>query len=144
VTDAGHPSDSVALSHAAALEASLPSTPALPRDAAMINLARRQAARIDDVEDLIEEAESEESGRAVISLEVVRDRMIGRYLATLDRMGMSPGARPAVRGGEHDGKPDLAAGALRGLQSGAAGSAAAGVDQTAFVDPAVTEADTGD
>lgn len=142
--DDDHPSNQVALSHAAALEAALPTTPALPRDAAMINLARRQAARLDDVEDLIEQAESEESGRSVISLETLRDRMIGRYLATLDRMGMSPGARPAVRGGEHDGKPDPAAVALSGLQSGAAGSAAAGLDSTAFVDPAVTDADAGD
>jgi hypothetical protein len=127
----------------AALNESLRSTPHLPRDRAMIELARHYARMLDDAADRLSDAgEGEaEDGRDFARMAALIARIGPRYEATLDRLGMSPGARPAVRGGEHDGRTDPAAAALAVLQSG---GVAAGVDYAAGVDPAVTAADAED
>jgi hypothetical protein len=127
----------------AALDESLRSTPHLPRDRAMIELARHYARMLDDAADRLTDAGDGEAedGRDFARMAALIARIGPRYEATLDRLGMSPGARPAVRGGEHDGRVDPAAGALAILQSG---GVAAGVDYAAAVDPAVAEADAGD
>lgn len=67
--------------------------------------------------------------------------IIGRRLeATLDRLGMSPGARPAVRDGGQVVGGDPGSAALDGLRADAA-AGTAGVDYAAAVDPAVAGAD---
>jgi hypothetical protein len=127
----------------ASLTASLASTPHLPRDRAMIELAKTYARMLDDAADRLSDAGDGEAedGRDFARMAALIAKIGPRYEATLDRMGMSPGARPAVRGGEHDGRIDPAAAALAVLQSG---GVAAGVDYAAAVDPAVAEADAGD
>jgi type IV pilus assembly protein PilB len=59
----------------------------------------------------------------------------------LDKLGMSPGARPAVRGGEPHGV-DPSAAALDDLRSG--GQAPPGVGQAAYLDAAAAEALAGE
>ena len=121
------------------LRASLRSTPRLERDAATVELALAYARQFDVLGAALAEIDPVESSvahrRAVASY-----KDIGRMLeATLDRLGMSPGARPAVRdGGQVGGDPDSAA--LDRLRADAA-AGTAGVDYAAAVDPAVTAAD---
>lgn len=129
--------DEVATSLSNALDQALRTTPVLPRDMAMVALARQYAAMLDDAVDRIGEAEEDDAGRDLARAVAIVAKIGPRFEATLDRLGMSPGARPAARGGEpHDGVT-AAASALAGLQSGPA----AGVDYASCVDPAVTAAD---
>lgn len=109
---------------------------------AAIALARHLADLIDDATDrLSDAAEGEtEDGRDFGRMVVVIDRLAPKYLAVLDKLGMSPGSRPAVRGGERDGRTDPAAAALARLQSAGAGAPADGLDYAAHLDPAVAQA----
>jgi hypothetical protein len=119
-----------------ALETALRTTPHLPRDVAMIALARQYAAMLDDANDRLAQALEEDEQRAFQRMVNVVTKVGALYAATLDKLGMSPGARPAVRGGEpHSVDPSAAA--LAELQSGAA---PAGADPSAHLDPAVAEA----
>lgn len=124
-------------SHVAALEAALESTPHLPRDRAAVHLARSYAAMLDDAMDRMTERaeEDEDESRAFGRMVTIIAKIGPRYEAVLDKLGMSPGARPATRGGEPHGV-DPAAVALEGLRS----AAADGIDQASSVDAAVAEA----
>lgn len=118
------------------LKASLKDTPVLPRDAATVQLALQYAALIDVLFIRLEEPEAVENPaqhrRVIMEIDT-----IGRRLdACLDRLGMSPGARPAARNAETGGDP--ASEALDGLRADA--DAPAGIDYSPAVDPAVTAA----
>lgn len=130
----------------AALDESLRSTPHLPRDQAVIAVACHLADLLDDATDrLTDAAEGEtEDGRDFARMVTVIDRLTPKYLAALDRLGMSPGARPQTRAGEHDGRTDPAAAELAKLQSSGPGSPSAGIDYAAHLDASVTEADSVD
>lgn len=125
-----------------ALDEALRTTPALPRDRAVIALARRYAATLDDAYDRMSEASEEEDDqpRNFARMVAVISKIGPRYEAVLDKLGMSPGARPAVRGGDPH-HVDPAAAALADLQSG---EPAHGVDPAAGLHPAVAEALAGD
>lgn len=126
----------------AALDEALRTTPYMPRDTAMVMLARRYADTLDDAYDRMTEAsESEDDEPRNFARMVAVIAKIGpRYEATLDKLGMSPGARPATRGGEPHGV-DPAAAALEGLQSGITPP---GLNPAAHLHPAVAEVDAGD
>lgn len=122
----------------AALDEALRTTPTLPRDGAMVMLARRYADTLDDAYDRLSEASEQEDdeprnfGRMV----AVIAKIGPRYEATLDKLGMSPGARPATTRGEPHGV-DPAASALQTLQSD---GSPPGIDPAAGVHPAVAAA----
>ncbi len=107
----------------------------MDRDAATVELALVHARQLDVIAAALTELDPVENSvgyrRAVASY-----KDIARMLeATLDRLGMSPAARPARRGEEEaGGDPDSAA--LDRLRADAA-AGTAGVDYTAAVDPAV-------
>lgn len=124
----------------AALDEALRTTPYMPRDVAMVTLARRYADTLDDAYDRLDEAseDEEEQPRNFGRMVAVIAKIGPRYEAVLDKLGMSPGARPATRGGEPHGV-DPAAAALASLQSG---GSPAGVDTSAHLHPAVADADT--
>lgn len=121
-----------------ALDEALRSTPALPRDRAVITLARRYAATLDDAYDRMNEAgeDEEDQPRNFARMVAVIAKIGPRYEAVLDKLGMSPGARPATRGGDPH-HVDPAAAALADLQSG---TAADGPNRAPAVHPAVAEA----
>jgi hypothetical protein len=123
------------------LAKSLRTTPTLPRDAVTVALAHRYAATLDACFDALTgwQAEEDPATHARVILEITR---IGARLeATLDRLGMSPGARPATRGAEGMTGDDPARDSLDTLRRDAdAGAPASGVDYAAAVDPAVAEA----
>lgn len=132
-----------------AYSAALESTPRLPRDAVTVQLALRYAEVLDDLFERLAgtpdrpDALEDPADHARVVLEV--SRIGARFEACLDRLGMSPGARPAIPnlGGERGESPDTAAlDALRG--DAARGYPAAGIDYAAGVDPAVAEADDED
>lgn len=123
-----------------ALAAALESAPYLPRDRAAVALAFRYADLIDDAQDRIEQAEDDDESRAYGRYVTVVAKIGPRLEAVLDRMGMTPGARPAVPGGvPHGAAPDPRASALEHLER-SAGTPAAGLDPSALVDPAVAAA----
>jgi hypothetical protein len=128
----------------AALVAALEDAPYLPRDRAAVALALRYADLLDDAQDRVEQADDDDESRAYGRYVAVVAKIGPRLEAVLDRMGMTPGARPAVPGGSpHGSAPDPRAVALEQLQQ-SAGAPAPGIDPAAFVDPAVEEADAGD
>lgn len=124
----------------------LESTPRLPRDAVIAQLAIRYAERLDDLFDLEagDAAAEDAAAHARITLEITR--MGARLEQALDRLGMSPSARPAVTGnGGGESGPTAAAVDFERLRAdAAAGAPASGLDYAAGVDPAVTEADAED
>lgn len=125
------------------LRLALRDTPRLPRDAATVELALTYARHLDQLIVRLGEPESIDSPahhkRVITEIDI-----IGRRLeATLDRLGMSPGARPAVRGGGQETGGDPATRQLDQLRADAA-AGTAGVDYTEAVDPAVTAANAGD
>lgn len=130
-------------SQRAALTAALGTTPRLPRDNAVVTLALTLADQLDTALDQLEQADEDDEARNFHRMMVVIDKLTIRYLQTLDRLGMSPGSRPAVQGGEGDRRTDPADGHLARLQ-GAATGAAAGQHPGAALDPAVAEALAGD
>lgn len=127
------------------LRAALESTPVLPRDAAAVTLALRYARALDVcLDELDSDAAIEDAAHhARKVLEVAR---LGQRLEQMfDRLGMGPGARSAIRGDGGERGTDPASDALAQLErDAAAGGPASGVDYTAAVDPAVTDADTED
>lgn len=125
--------------HRAALLAALASTPRLPRDDAMVTLALSLATMIDDAIDRLGEADEEDEARDFHRMITMVDRLSARYVLTLDRLGMSPGSRPTLQGGEGDNRPDPATSALERLQSESAG-ATPRQHPGAALDPAVAEA----
>lgn len=135
-------------SQRAALVDALSDTPHLIRDRATIALALQYAGLLDDAVDRLGEADEDEQHRNFARMAALIDKIGGRYLATLERMGMAPGARAATRAGDPQGVSggsDPATAALAALQRAAdAARAAAGVDPAASVDPAVTDADAAD
>lgn len=129
-------------SHLAAFEQAVASAPHMPRDVAMVHLARQYAAMLDDAFDRMDDAaeQGDEESRVFARVVGLVAKIGPRYEAVLDKLGMSPGARPAVRGGEPHGV-DPAATALGQLRDG--DGAAAGLDPTAYLDPAVAQALSG-
>jgi hypothetical protein len=129
-----------------ALRLALDSTPKLPRDRAAIRLAMHYAGLLDDVFDRMDEitegGEEDERVADLNRLVAMVAKLGPRFEATLDKLGMTPGARPAARGGEPGGTTPQAS-FLAWLQSGDTVTPA-GVDPRAAVDPAVTAADAGD
>lgn len=127
-------------SHRAAFDHAIDTAPHLPRDLAAVHLARTYASMLDDALDRLaerqEEEEDDDGSRAFARVVAIIAKIGPRYEAVLDKLGMSPGARPAVRGGEPHGV-DPAAAALDQLRNGAA---PAGFDPAAHLDPAVAEA----
>lgn len=145
---AGTPAIVQHTSQRAALLDALGDTPHLVRDRATIALALQYAGLLDDAVDRLGEAEEDEQHRNFARMAALIDKIGGRYLATLERMGMAPGARAATRAGDPMGVgvgADPATAALDVLQRAAdAARAAARVDPAAYVDPAVTESDAAD
>jgi hypothetical protein len=129
-----------------AVLAALESTPVLPRDQAAIALAARYAERLDDLFDLEagDAAAEDAAAHARITLEITR--MGGRLEALLDRLGMTPAARPVVPngGGERGGSTPEADALAQLERDAAAGAPSSGIDYAAGVDPAVAEADAED
>lgn len=139
--------DEPATSLRAALDAALTTTPVLPRDAAILALARQYADLIDDATARLSDAAEDDEARDFARMVATIARLGPRYEATLDRLGMSPGARSATRNGDPqgvNGGPDPGSVALDRLTGGSAAGPAAGIDYTAFVDSAVKAAHTGD
>jgi hypothetical protein len=130
-------------SHRAAFDHAIATTPKLPRDLAAVHLARTYAAMLDDATDRLTEHGEEESddSRDFARVVTIISKLGPRYEALLDKLGMSPGARPAVRGGEPHGV-DPSAAALDDLRSG--GQAPPGVGQAAYLDAAAAEALAGE
>lgn len=134
------------ISLAVQLDDALATTPRLPRDLVTVALAYRYALTLDDCfDDLISDKAMEdpaEHARKVLEIA----RIGARLETTLDRLGMSPSARPAVTGaGGGESGPTAESRSLEQLRSDAAsGAPNSGVDYAAGVDPAVTEADTED
>lgn len=127
------------------LRQSLETTPVLPRDRATIALAKRYADALDDCFDDLLNGEAAEDGaeHARKILEIAR--VGARLEAMLDRLGMSPSARPAVTGSGGETVVDPATAELERLRAdAAAGAPTTGLDYAAAVDPAVTAADTED
>jgi methylphosphotriester-DNA--protein-cysteine methyltransferase len=140
---------------AADLAESLRTTPVLPRDAVTVALAQRYAAALDDCFDELigagrpcprcraeyDDSDAAEAGAAHARIVLEINRLGARLEATLDRLGMSPGARPAVRGAEGQTEHDPARAALEQLERDtAAGAPNSGVDYAAALDPAVAAA----
>jgi hypothetical protein len=125
-------------SHVAAFDHAVLTAPHLPRDLAAVHLARHYASMLDDAFDRLTDSaeQDDEDSRSFARVVGIVAKIGPRYEAVLDKLGMSPGARPAVRGGEPHGV-DPAATALERLRGG---GAAAGVDPAAYLDPAVAEA----
>ena len=116
--------------------AALRDTPRLPRDSATVELALKYAALLDDLFVRLDEHESVESStehrRVIMNIDT-----IGRRLdAVLDRLGMSPGARPPARDAEPGGDPANAA--LDAQRADA--TAPAGIDYSPALDPSVEAA----
>ncbi len=123
------------------LRKALDSTPRLPRDRASVRLAMHYAGLLDDAFDRLTETGEDGDNLANFNRMAALIAKIGpRYEATLDKLGMTPGARPALRGGDPAGVSP-AASWLAHLQTG---RTPPGVDPGSAVDPAVTEADAGD
>lgn len=129
------------------LRKGLDSTPRLPRDRAAVRLAMHYAGLLDDLFDRLDEhaEHRDDDGRDTAVADINRltsliAKIGPRYEATLDKLGMTPGARPAARGGDPQGVTPQAA-LLGWLQQGATPP---GVDPRQVVDPAVTAADAGD
>ncbi len=123
------------------LRKGLDSTPRLPRDRAAIRLAMHYASLLDDAFDRLREVGEDGDSLANFNRMAALIAKIGpRYEATLDKLGMTPGARPAVRGGDPAGVSP-AASWLAFLQSG---GTPPGFDPGASVDPSVAEADAVD
>jgi hypothetical protein len=97
---------------------------------------------LDDAEDRLQDAaeQDEEESRAFARVVNVITKIGPRYESVLDKLGMSPGARPATRGGEPHGV-DPAAAALDELRDG---DAPVGDDPAAYLDPATAEALAGE
>lgn len=129
-------------SHRDAFDEAMRTAPHLPRDVAAVHLARTYAGMLDDATDRLTEHGEEESddSRDFARVVTIISKIGPRYEAVLDKLGMSPGARPAVRGGEPHGV-DPSAAALDALRNG---TPAAGGDPSAYVDPAVAAALTDD
>jgi hypothetical protein len=125
------------------LRLALQDAPRLPRDLAVVELALTYARELDRL--FVRLAEPDAIDSPVHHKRVITEiDIIGRRLeAVLDRLGMSPGARPAVRATEPGAGGDPDSAALAALRSDAAGGAP-GLDYAAAVDPAVTAADAGD
>lgn len=132
------------LSISVQLDDALATTPRLPRDAVTVALAYRYANVLDDCFEALvgDDAIEDPAEHARKVLEIAR---LGQRLeATLDRLGMSPSARPAVTGSGGE-VVDPATGELDRLRAdAAAGAPSSGLDYAAAVDPAVTEADAAD
>jgi hypothetical protein len=123
------------------LRLALRDTPRLPRDAATVELALTFAKQLDRL--VVRLAEAVDEGPVQHKRVISEIDIIGRRLeSALDRLGMSPGARPAVRGSEVTGG-DPNSVALDGLRTDAAAGAAR-FDYAASVDPAVAETLAGD
>jgi hypothetical protein len=122
------------------VRAALQSTPRLDRDAATVELALAYARQLDRLFVRLSESEALES-QAHHKRVITEIDIIGRRLeSTLDRLGMSPGARPAVRdGGQSDGGDPDSAELDRLRRDAAAGAPTSGRDYAAAVDPAVAE-----
>jgi hypothetical protein len=132
--------DARAPSIVAAVERSLEDTPRLPRDGAAVELARLYATLIDDAVDRLSDAAEDDQARDFARMTITVERAGRRLESVLDRLGMTPAARPATRGGDpHGAPPDPARAALDALRGGTA--APPGLDYAAAVDPAVTAAD---
>lgn len=138
--------DLLPTSNRAALLDALETTPRLPRDVAAVALALEYATILDDATDRLRDAgEGEaEDGKDFGRMIAVIARVGPRYEAMLDRLGLSPGARPATRDGEGIGGDPASAALERARADAAAGAPASGIDYAAAVDPAVTEADAAD
>jgi hypothetical protein len=127
------------------LEDALATTPRMPRDGMAVALLYRYARALDDCFDDLTSPDAVENGAAHARVVLEITRLGARVEAMLDRLGMSPAARPMIPGpgGERGGDP--ASAELDRLRSdAAAGAPTTGVDYTAAVDPAVTEADSED
>jgi hypothetical protein len=110
-----------------------------------VTLARRYARALDVCLDDLESNEAIEDAahhaRKVLEIARLGQRMEGM----LDRLGMAPGARPAVPGNPNGAERDPQSSALDQLRTdAAAGAPTSGVDYAASVDPSVTEADPAD
>jgi hypothetical protein len=127
------------------LRKALDSTPRLPRDRAAVRLAMNYAETLDDLWDRLAEIRendfaTDEQVANINRLTSLIAKVGPRYEATLDKLGMVPGARPAARGGEPGGTSPAAA-LLAYLQRGLTPE---GFDPRAAVDPSVTGADARD
>lgn len=123
------------------LRKALDNTPRLPRDRAAVRLAMHYAGLLDDAFDRLTETGEDGDNLANFNRMAALIAKIGpRYEATLDKLGMTPGARPAARGGDPAGVSP-AASWLAFLQSG---GTPPGFDPGTSVDPSVTAADVDD
>lgn len=120
----------------------LETTPRLPRDAATAALGEMYADALDDMFDRLRndpDTNEDPATHARVILEITR--IGGRLESIMDKMGMTPGSRPLVdKPGGVGGDP--ASDRLDQQRAdAAAGAPTSGIDYTAAVDPAVTEAD---
>ncbi len=140
MTSDDRPEDDDATPHTsmiAAVEASLPDLPRLPRDRAAVAALRLYATLLDDAVDRISEAaeddEARDFGRMVTAVSKIGPRLERMF----DMLGMAPGARPQLpETGPPGGDPQQEA-----FDHLRAGTTPAGFDHGALVDPSVTEAD---
>lgn len=128
---------------ATALERALESMTLLKRDGAIAELARVYARELDGLFTRLGEDEATDSATHHKRVITEIDIMGRRLEAVLDRLGMSPGARPAVRGGGEGESDDPATRALDELRADTA-AGTAGIDYAAAVDASVTAADARD
>lgn len=123
----------------AAVDASLDDLPRKPRDGAAVQLLRLYATLLDDAVDRLQDAAEENEARDFGRMTTVITKIGPRFERMIDMLGMAPGSRPTAPPGpgEEPAGGDPRSRALDDLRTGAVG-----LDTTAFVDPAVTDADT--
>lgn len=117
----------------------------MPRDTVAVALALRYADALDDCFDDLVNGDAAEDG-AAHARKVLEIARVGQRLeAMLDRLGMSPSARPAIppNGADRGGDP-ASADLERARADAAAGAPSSGIDYAAAVDPSVAEADAED
>jgi hypothetical protein len=129
-----------------ALEQALETTPLLPRDITARQLALRYAEALDEAFDALVAVECAEDGAAHARKVLEIARLGQRLEVMLDRLGMTPAARPVVpnEGGSRGGSSPESDSLDQLRRDAAAGAPNSGIDYAAAVDPAVTEADAED
>lgn len=123
----------------AAVDHSLADLPRKRRDHAAVQLLRLYATLLDDAVDRLQDAAEQEEARDFGRMTVAITKIGPRFERMIDMLGMAPGSRPTAppAPGEEPTGGDPRSDALEQLRTDSVG-----LDPTAFVDPAVTEADT--
>lgn len=123
----------------AAVDQSLSDLPRKPRDHAAVQLLRLYATLLDDAVDRLQDAAEQDEARDFGRMTTAIVKIGPRFERMIDMLGMAPGARPTAPPSPSE---EPAGGDPRSVALDKLRTADPGFDPTAFVDPAVTDADT--